>query len=122
MASGMTTRMELLPCLQLEATAWQAASDLKRAVTAYNDLLREGKELGLECHAEMKELWKEWDEDVEGTGQVHPAILNNDLGVDALFLAWQVYKILIWDTEWSGGSKKDEEVYTILLTTPQYHK
>ena len=25
------------------------------------------------------------------------------------------------EKEWSCGSKKDEEVYTILLTTPEYH-
>jgi hypothetical protein len=68
----------------------------------------------------VKELWKSWDEDVEGSGQVHPAILNNDLGVAALFLERQVYKKLIWEKEWSGGSKKDEEVYTILLTAPKY--
>ncbi len=36
-------------------------------------------------------------EDVEGSGQVHPAILNNDLGVGALLLEWQVYKTLIWE-------------------------
>ena len=29
--------------------------------------------------SEVKELWKEWSEDVKGSGQVHPAILNNDL-------------------------------------------
>jgi hypothetical protein len=34
----------------------------------------------------MKELWKAWGEDVEGSGQVHPAILSNDLCVAALFL------------------------------------
>jgi hypothetical protein len=34
----------------------------------------------------MKELWKEWGDDVEGSGQVHPAILSNDLGVGALLL------------------------------------
>jgi|LauGreDrversion2_3_1035106.scaffolds.fasta_scaffold845453_2 hypothetical protein len=34
----------------------------------------------------MKELWKARGEDVEGSGQVHPAILNNDLGMAALFL------------------------------------
>ncbi len=35
--------------------------------------------------SEMKELWKAWDEDVESVkSQVHPAILNNDLGVAAL--------------------------------------
>jgi hypothetical protein len=37
--------------------------------------------------SEMKELWKEWDEDVEGSGQLHRAILSNDLGVGALLLA-----------------------------------
>ena len=36
--------------------------------------------------SEMKELLKEWGEDVEGSGQVYRAILNNDLGVDALLL------------------------------------
>jgi hypothetical protein len=71
--------------------------------------------------SEMKDLWKEWGEDVEGSGQVHPAILRNDLGVAALLLEWQVYKKLRWEQEWSGGSKKDEEVYNILLTTPEYH-
>ena len=39
----------------------------------------------------------------------------------ALLLEGQVYKRLIWEKQWSGGSKKDEEVYTILLTTPEYH-
>jgi hypothetical protein len=34
----------------------------------------------------MKVLWKAWGEDVEGSGQVHPAILNNDLDVAALLL------------------------------------
>jgi hypothetical protein len=34
-------------------------------------------------------------------------------------LEWQVHKKLIWEKKWSGGSKKDEEVYTILLTTSQ---
>ena len=38
--------------------------------------------------SEMKELWKAWGEDVEGSGQVHPAILSNDLGVAALLLEW----------------------------------
>ena len=32
-----------------------------------------------------------------------------------------MYKKLIWEKQWSGGSKKDEDVYTILLTTPEYH-
>jgi hypothetical protein len=41
--------------------------------------------------------------------------------VGALLLEGQVYKRLIWEKQWSGGSKKDEEVYTILLTTPEYH-
>ena len=36
--------------------------------------------------SEMKELWQGWGKDVEGSGQVHPAILNNDLGVGALLL------------------------------------
>ena len=57
--------------------------------------------------SEVKELWKAWDEDGEGSGQVHPAILNNDLGVAALLLEWQAYKKYIWEKEWSGGSKKD---------------
>ena len=26
----------------------------------------------------------------------------------------------MWEKEWSCGSKKDEDVYTILLTTPEY--
>ena len=47
--------------------------------------------------SEVKKLWKEWGEDVEGSGQVHPAILNNDLGVRAILLEWQVYKRLIWE-------------------------
>ena len=34
-------------------------------------------------------------------------------------LEWQVHKKHIWEKKWSGGSKKDEEVYTILLTTSQ---
>jgi hypothetical protein len=53
---------------------------------------------------QMKELWKTLGEVVEGSGQVHPAILNNDLGVAAFLLEWQVYKKLIWQKEWSGGS------------------
>jgi hypothetical protein len=69
----------------------------------------------------MKDLWKEWGDDVEGSGEVHTAILKNDLCVAALLLEWQVYKKLMWEKEWSGGYKKDEEVYTILLTTPEYH-
>jgi hypothetical protein len=32
-----------------------------------------------------------------------------------------VQKTYLANLEWSGGSYKDEEVYTILLTTPQYH-
>ncbi len=47
----------------------------------------------------VKELWKSWGEDVEGSGQVHPAIINNDLGVAALLLERQVYKKLIWEKE-----------------------
>ena len=47
----------------------------------------------------VKELWKSWGEDVEGSGQVHHAILNNDLGVAALLLERQVYKKLIWEKE-----------------------
>ena len=46
------------------------------------------------------------------------AILNYDLCVAALLLECPVYKKLIWGQEWSDGSKKDEEVSTILLTTP----
>jgi hypothetical protein len=46
---------------------------------------------------------------------VHPAILSNDLCVAALFLEWQVSKK---SGKKSGGSKKYEDVYTILLTTP----
>ena len=57
--------------------------------------------------SEMKELWKEWGEDVEGSGQVHPpAIVKDDVGVAALLLEWQVYKKkLMWDKEWSCGSR-----------------
>jgi hypothetical protein len=51
----------------------------------------------------MKELWKEWGEDVEDSGQGHPAILNNSV-------KWWVQK------RWRGT-----EVYTILLTTSEYH-
>jgi hypothetical protein len=58
------------------------------------------------------------------TCEVHPAILKNDLGVAAFLLECQVHKKLMWEImwekEWSGGSKKDEEVYTIFLTTPEY--
>jgi len=36
--------------------------------------------------SEMKELRKVLGENVEGSGQVHPAIFNNDLGVGALLL------------------------------------
>ena len=39
----------------------------------------------------MKEMWKEWGEDVEGSGQVHPVILKNDLGVDVFLFEWDVY-------------------------------
>ena len=42
--------------------------------------------------SEMKELWKAWGDDFEGSNQVHPAILNNDLGVSVFLLEWQVYK------------------------------
>ena len=27
----------------------------------------------------------------------------------------------MWEKQWRGGSKTDEEVNTILLTTPEYH-
>ena len=49
--------------------------------------------------------------------------LNKYLGVSAPFLEWQVYKRLVRETWWShgGGSKKDKKMYTILLTTPEYH-
>ena len=36
--------------------------------------------------SEMKELWKEWGQDVEDSGEVHPDIFKNDLGVVALLL------------------------------------
>ena len=72
----------------------------------------EGDEFDKYGVSEMKERCSAWGEDVESSGQVHPAILSNDLGVAALLLEWQVYKKLIWERQWSGGSKKDEEVYT----------
>jgi hypothetical protein len=28
---------------------------------------------------------------------------------------------LIWEKQWSGGSKQDEVVYSILLMTAEYH-
>ena len=74
----------------------QTANELNKARETYNQYLRRKNSLGIPNPeddkfdeygvSEMKELWKEWGEDVEGSGQVHPAILNNDLGVGALLL------------------------------------
>jgi hypothetical protein len=62
----------------------------------------------------MKDLWKAWGEDVEGSGQ--GVWLRSCLnGKCTKNLSGKLAE------EWSGGSYKDEEVYTILLTTPQYH-
>ena len=37
--------------------------------------------------SKMKAPWKVWGEDVEGSVQVHHAILNNDLGVARCVIA-----------------------------------
>jgi len=44
----------------------------------------EGDEFDKYGVSEMKDQWKALSEDVEGSDQVHPAILNNFLGVVAL--------------------------------------
>ena len=58
----------------------------------------------LQCHDSLSdsqskgravELWKVLGEDVESSGQVHPAIWNNDLGVGALLLGTSVQNIYL---------------------------
>ena len=76
----------------------QAANELNKERETYNQYLRRKTSLGIPNPeddkfdeyggSEMKELWKEWGEDVEGSDQVHPAQndLSRDLGVGALLL------------------------------------
>ncbi len=64
--------------------------------------------------SEMKELWKEWGEDVEGSGQVHPAILSNDL-------VWVLYCLNVKCTKdlygnssgVVGPTSNDKDVFTL---------